>query len=87
MSEGRARPLDLHGATCLELVAQVEQQLRHLRPRVELHLDAGKDAAAVPDGARLSGAAVGMALGDQLDGAERQVLLGGVHALTLADAC
>ena len=43
--------LELDGASGLERAAQVEEQPRHLRPRVELELDPGEHAAAVPEGA------------------------------------
>ncbi len=69
----RARSSSI-GVTCLERAAQVEQQLGHLGPAVELQLDPGEHAATIPERAPVAGAARGVPLRDQLDRAQRPML-------------
>ena len=79
--------LELHGASRLELASKTEEELRDLRTVVQLGLDACECAAVIPERTVRSGAAVGMALGDELDGAELPVLGLWLHGPTVPGAC
>ncbi len=76
--------LDLDGSPRFELPPQAEQDLRDLRPVVELAFDTGERASVIPECAGLSGAALGMTFGDELDRAELTVLRVRLHAPKLA---
>jgi len=71
--QGRARLLDPEGSAAREIAAEAQQELRHLGPVVELRLDPGEDAAAIPERALIARTTSGVTLGDQLDRAERAV--------------
>ena len=76
--------LDLDGSPRFELPSQAEQDLRDLRPVVELVLDTRQRTAPIPECAGLSGAALGVTFGDELDCAELTVLGVRLHAPKLA---
>jgi alkylmercury lyase-like protein len=74
---------DLHLSPVGELSAEVDQELRDVRSALELVLDAGQGAAALPERARLAGAALGVSLRDELDRAELPVLSCRLHTGTM----
>ena len=72
---------DCDRPACIELTAQVEQQRCDFWPVVEVGLDPAEHAAVLPERARLSRTAIGVTFGDQLDRAERTVVLSGQTAI------
>jgi hypothetical protein len=66
-----------------EMTAQVEQELRDVGSAVELVLDPRERAAPIPERTLLAGAALSVALGDQLDRAELPMLDLRFHVLTM----
>jgi len=70
LGEARACLLDLDCAPGRDLAPEPEQQRCDLRPLIELVLDPREGAAALPECALLAGAALGVALGDELDRAQ-----------------
>ena len=85
--EARVRLLELDHASGIELVAEVEEEPGDLGAPVELRLDPREDASALPERAFLSGAAIRVARGDQLDRAERPVRRFRLHGASVdADA-
>lgn len=84
--EARSGVVHLDLATRLQLAAQVEQDPCDLGTVVELVLDPGEGAALLPERAHVPGAALGVTLGDELDGAELPVLGLGLHGPTVPAA-
>ena len=74
MRQRGARFLDLEGSAAREIVAEAQQEIRHLGSVVELRLDPSEDAATVPEHAVIARTTSSVTLGDQLDRAERAVL-------------
>ena len=72
--EAAPRLVDLDPSAGVELAPQFEQELGHLGSGVELGLDLRENAASLPEGAVLSGAALGVTLCDELDCAEGAML-------------
>ncbi|MEP7224205.1 MAG: hypothetical protein ABI783_04515 [Actinomycetota bacterium] len=76
--------VDLDGSPRFELTPQAKQDLRDLRPVVELAFDTGECASVIPECAGLAGAALGVAFGDELDRAELTMLGVRLHTPKLA---
>lgn len=75
--------LDRHLPARLQLTAKLEEKSSDLGSRVEFALDPRKRAATLPESALLARTPLGVTVGDELESAERPVLVGSVHEATV----